>query len=87
MQFFLTYFSSESLVFSSQQTGSTGSAQWALSARGAFQLCFSSNCSRDLYLWGEGRFSEVEDPSTVDPHPTVAPLISHQCIRPPLPRF
>ena len=40
--FRLTDFSSDSFDFSSSKTGYTGSAQWALSAVRAFQLCLSS---------------------------------------------
>ena len=43
--------------------------QRSLSALRAFQLCFSSNCFGDLYLWSEGLLLEAEDPSTVYPLP------------------
>ena len=46
----------------------TGSAQRALCAHRAFQLCFSSNCFGELYLylWCEWRFLELEDTPTVE---------------------
>ena len=82
--FRLTDFSSDAFDFSSSKTGSTVSAQQALSSHRAFRLCFSSNCFGDLYLWLEGQFLEVEDPSTVDPHPlTIAPL--PRALLPPTP--
>ena len=56
--FRFTDFSSDAFDFSSSKTGG---AQRALSALRAFQLCLSSNCFGDLYLWCEGRFLEVEE--------------------------
>ena len=70
--FRLTNFSSDAFDFSSSKTGLTGSAQRALCALRAFQVCFSSNCLGDLYLylWCEGRFLEVDTPPPfVDPPP------------------
>ena len=80
--FCLTDFSSDAFDFSSSKTGWTGSAQRALSALRAFQLCFSSNCFGDLYLWCEGRFLKVEDTPSVDPPycPTRPPT---RCFPPP----
>ena len=84
--FRLTDFAFDTFDFSYSKTGKTGSAQWALSVLRAFQLCF-----RDLYLWCEGRFLEVEDTPTVDPPPpTTAPsptnaLLPHPTVAQPPP--
>ena len=71
--------------FSSSKMGQMGSGQLDLSGLRAFQLCFSSNCFGDLYLWCGGRFLEVEDtqpplltpaqycPPHPPPHRDVAP--------------
>ena len=81
--FRLTDFSSDAFDFSSTKTGYIGSVQRALSALGAFQLCFSSDCFRDLYLWCEGRFLEVKDTPAVDPPPPPQPLLPATTISPP----
>ena len=86
--FRLTNFSSDDFDFSSPKTGQTGSAQQALSALRAFQLCFSSNCFGDLYLWCEGRFLEIEDtppPLFTPPLLTPPPSPHRRCCPTPLP--
>ena len=52
----------------------------ALSALRAFQLCFSSNCFRDLYLWCEGRLLEVEDTPLLTPPPNNRSRKTRNCI-------
>ena len=76
--FRLTDLSSDAFEFLSLKLGETGSAERALSAFRVFQLCFSSNCFGDLYLWCEGWFLEVEPP-TVDPPPLLPP---HRAVAP-----
>ena len=85
--FRLPDFSSDAFDFSSSKTGQTGSAQRALSALRAFQLCFSSSCFGDLYLWCEGRFLEVETrpppPPVLTPHPQYFLHPPPRCCPPP----
>ena len=86
--FRLIDFSSEPFDFSSLKTGLTGSAQRALSGFRVFQLCFSSNCFGDiyLYLWCEGWFLEVGDTSSVDSPPPLLPHTPHRAHAPPPPQ-